>query len=62
MYVLQVCTLDMGTCRLFLPCVDVAVVCTSFVCANQQNKQMNEVLFDLQNPILDIIYNHCTKQ
>jgi hypothetical protein len=31
-------------------------------CAHQQDIQMNEVLFDLQNPIFDTIYNHCTKQ
>jgi hypothetical protein len=30
-------------------------------CAHQQNKQMNEVLFDLQNPIFHTIYNHYTK-
>lgn len=31
-------------------------------CAHQQNKQMNKVLFDLQNPIFDITYNHYTKE
>jgi hypothetical protein len=29
-----------------------------FYCEHQQNKQMNEVLFDLQNPIFDAAYNH----
>jgi hypothetical protein len=29
---------------------------------HQQNKQMNEVLFDLQNPLFNIIYNHYKKE
>jgi hypothetical protein len=31
-------------------------------CAHQQDIQMNEILFDFQNPIFDTIYNHYTKQ
>jgi hypothetical protein len=31
-------------------------------CAHQQDKQMNEVLFDIQRPIFNTIYSHYTKQ
>jgi hypothetical protein len=27
-------------------------------CICQQNNQMNEILFDLQNPIFDTLYKH----
>jgi hypothetical protein len=30
-------------------------------CTQKENKHMNEILFDLKNPILETVYNHYTQ-